>query len=172
MRDVTGPSAPSRTSASGGPTNDRSFRREPVVVHARRSPSNGRRGAGGAVVGFGTRGSGRMQSPPPFVVDVLAVHHLHQCQDSSGINQGHQPTARAAFTNKKPRIQKLLEPLDLQLITPEIKRRNRLAHETTFAHSAIRGSRWPFAAADRCLIKLERHAPKCPYPGQGRCRPR
>jgi hypothetical protein len=66
----------------------------------------------------------------------------------------------------------LLEPLDLQLITPEIKRRNRLAHETTFAHSAIRGSRWPFAAADRCLIKLERHAPKCPYPGQGRCRPR
>src|SRR3954464_8949563 len=71
-------------------------------------------------------GSGRRQSPPPFVVDVPAVHHLHQCQDSSGINEGHQPTARAAFTNRKPRFQKLLEPLDLQLITPEIKRRNRL----------------------------------------------
>jgi len=30
-------------------------------------------------------------------------------------------------------------------------------------------SLWP---VDRCLIKLERLAPKCPYPGQGRCRPR
>ena len=105
----------------------RSFRREPVVVHARRSPSNGRRGAAGAVVDFGTRGSGRRQSPPPFFVDVPAVHHLHQCHDSSGINEGHQPTALAAFTNGKPRFQKLLEPLELQLITPEIKRRNRLA---------------------------------------------
>src|SRR6476620_5899473 len=50
-----------------------------------------------------------------------------KCQDSSGINQGHQPTARAALTNRKPRIQKLLEPPDLQLITPKIKRRNPLA---------------------------------------------
>src|SRR6478752_1568573 len=125
-------SAPKRSLADSSdesvPTEiHRSVRREPVVVHARRSPSNGRRGVAGAVVGFGTRGSGRLQSPPPFVVDVPAVHHLHQCQDSSGINQGHQPTARAAFTNGKPRFQKLLEPLDLQLITPEIKRRNRLA---------------------------------------------
>src|SRR4051812_12689540 len=79
------------------------------------------------VVGFGTRGSGRRQSPPPFVVDVPAVHHLHQRQDSSGINEGHQPTARAAFTNGKPRFQKSLEPLDFQLITPEIERGNRLA---------------------------------------------
>src|SRR6185312_13596033 len=71
--------------------------------------------------------SGRRQSPPPFVVNVPAVHHLHQCHDSSGINEGHQPTARAAFTNEKPRFQKLLEPLDLQLITPEIKRGDRLA---------------------------------------------
>jgi len=30
-------------------------------------------------------------------------------------------------------------------------------------------SRW---RADRCLIKFERLAPKCAYPGQGRCRPR
>src|SRR6478752_9268645 len=70
------------------------------------------------------RESGRRQSPPPFVMDVPAVHHLHQCHDSSGINQGHQPTTRAAITSGKPRLQKLLEPLDLQLITPEIKRRN------------------------------------------------
>ena len=108
------------------PKIHRSFRCEPVVVHARRSPGNGRRGAAGRGW-FWNRGSGRRQSPPPFVVHVPAVHHLHQCHDSSGINEGHQPTARAAFTNGKPRIQKLLEPLDLQLITPEIKRRNRTA---------------------------------------------
>ena len=67
------------------------------------------------------------QSPSPFAVDVPAVHNLHQCHDSSGINEGHQPTARAAFADGKPRVQKLLEPLDLQLITPEIERHNRLA---------------------------------------------
>src|SRR5262249_47116855 len=106
----------------------RSFRREPVVVHARRPPNNGRRGAAGSWLVPGTRGSGRRQSPPPFVVNIPADHHLHQCQDSSGINEGHQQTARAAFTNGNPRVQKLLEPLDLQLITPKIKRHNRLAY--------------------------------------------
>ena len=60
------------------------------------------------------------------MVDVPAVHHFDQCHDSSGINEGHQPTARATFTNGKPRFQKLLEPLDLQLITPEVKGCNLL----------------------------------------------
>ena len=61
----------------------------------------------------------------------------------------HQPTARAAFTNGKPRFQKLLEPLDLQLITPEInsprRRRARARRPARSGSASTRTSSIPRA---------------------------